>query len=493
MLNNIQEKLDFDNMINSANPSMLPIIIHTISAIDDPLVREGYIANIVKKFKISKKMIMQLLQVPSSNQQESSGTKPTVTANIHGLIDIASDVQGSIVLLMASCLTSELEQFSSWNDGVTEYVPPAAKQLPYTPPRVQAVLQYHGNPDKSLMIDLISYLNRFCFISEGQALIVANMVFATYIQDHDDVNYIPIISLVGEPERGKSRLGMAATFASYRGVALNGIREAHIIRLAEDYSATIFIDLRAAWKKVVGEKCEDLILGRYEKGHQIMRVISPEKGAFSDSRYFKAYGPTFIASNEPLDSVLETRCIPLVMENHPAEYEKPAECFGLEFRERLTAWRAKTLISPLPTIEPVLGLHGRYWDISSTLLRICALVHPEGYETLKTELLRIAIDKMEKRKTSWEGIIVQQLLSLTGTSVAGTPNGLIKLNDLLQILNKMLPNNRQLSSQRLGLKLNNMGLKTKHIQGHSHIIIDIQKLDTLRQQFGFDLSEGTVK
>jgi len=471
-----------DDLVASGNPSNLPAIVQAISAMEEPIVKEGYIGSVVKKFNIPKKMILHMLQAMGGQQEDESERNPTVKANFDGLIDLVIDNQGDVKFFTINNLTGELGQYSSWNDGTNQYIPPSLAQIPYMPPRLSEVLCYYKLEDQKLFPELGQYLRRFCYVTDGQILVVGNMILATYLQDHSDLDYIPIISLVGEPERGKSRLGMAATFASFRGVVLNGIREPHIIRLAEDFSATIFIDLRAAWKKVVAEKCEDIILGRYEKGHQIMRVISPEKGAFADSRFFKAYGPTFLASNEPLDRILDTRCIPLAMGNHPAEYEKPTEQKGLVWRERLVAWKAKTILQPLPTIEPVEGLKGRFWDISSTLLRICCLVFPEGYEILKTELLKIAQEKIETRRSSWEGRIAQHVLSFVNPSISGTY--LIKLADILNKINMNLPNDKKISAQYLGLKLKNMSIKTKHIQGHSHVIIDKSLIVTLREQYG---------
>jgi hypothetical protein len=491
-MTDIIELNSIDDLIGKGNPSSLSFIIQAIATIDDPITREGYIGSVVKYFKVSKKTITQMMQAMISQQTDEADVKPTVTAKMDNLIDLASNSQGNSLFLIENILTGSLEQYSSYNDGRTDLIPPAVNQIPYLLPRAVEVFGYYAKDDASLMQDLILYLKRFCHVTDGQAIIMATAVFASYLQDHHDINYLPIISLIGEPERGKSRLGMAATFASYRGVVLNGIREAHIIRLAEDYSATIFIDLRAAWKKVVGEKCEDILLGRYEKGHQIMRVISPEKGAFADSRFFKAYGPTYIASNEPLDRILETRCIPLIMESHPAEYEKATEQHGQEFRERLVAWRAKTLSRSLPRVESVPCLQGRFWDISDPLLRICGIVCSDYYETLKSELIRISAEKVETKRISWEGVIVQQLLGLMVSSNVSTNNGLIKLDDLLKILNAMVLKSQSISSQSLGLKLKGMGLKTKHVQGHSYIIIDRIKIDTLRQQCGIELPEGTV-
>ncbi|MGV8059021.1 MAG: hypothetical protein AB2L12_13515 [Smithellaceae bacterium] len=479
-----------DGLISKGSPSTLPLIIQTIATLEDPLLKEGYVSAVAKKFRVSKKSISQMLQAMSNQQTDDSDVKAIVSANFEGLIDLTSDNQGNAVFLVSPPLIGGLEQHYSWSDGINDFVPPSIDKIPFLLPRAQEVLNHYSHDDKELMPDLLKYLLRFCYLRDGQAIIVASAIFASYLQDHTDIHYLPIISLVAEPAHGKSRLGKAAAYASYRGVVLNGIREAHIIRLAEDYAASIFIDLRSAWKKIAAEKCEDLILGRYEKGHQVMRVISPEKGAFADSRFFKAYGTTYIASNEPLDRILETRCIPIFMEHHPNEFENPTEQHGLEMRERLVAWRAKNLYKSLPTVDQVEGLQGRFWDISSTLLKICTMVNPDYYEMLKSELIRIGVEKVELKRSSWEGTIIQNIMNLAVSSNISN-NGLVQMNVLLTNLNKMLPNGRNISSQYLGLKLKGMGIKTKHIKGHSNIVIDRVQIDQLCQQYGIKTPDVT--
>ena len=476
--------------IAAATPSELESLEGKIAAIKSRGVRALNIKALATRLKIPAKLIesdvnaiQQMLQYGTGNTAPTINT--TVGANFPELVDIAMDESGSVVFLTANMLIGEMYMHNKWYDGETEISPPTVKQVPYLLPRAEAVIKHYMNDnDEVLFQDVTKYLNRFCYITPGQALIVTCYVFLTYLQDRPEIHYLAIITLVGDPERGKSRLGKSIAFVSHRGVALNGIKEAHIIRLAEDFLATLFIDLRAAWKKVVAEKVDDLILGRYERGHQVMRVIAPDKGAFADSRFFRAYGATIIASNEALENVLETRCIPLTMENRPNDYEIPQEILGQELRERLVAWRARVLHEPLPAIEPI-GLSGRFWDISQPILRICKLLHEGGYQDLCKELLDMAAEKVEMKKDTIEGFIIQSIGALSAIS-AGDCN--LQLDVLLQGLNIGMSPDETYSSQFLGLKLKSMGIKTKHVRGHSWLVLEKKQFDVLMQQYGLSLA-----
>jgi len=288
--------------------------------------------------------------------------------------------------------------------------------------------------------------------------------------------------MYGLPERGKSKLGKAATFASFRGVVLNDIRDAHLIRLSTMFGATLFVDLRSAWKKVVAGKCDDLILGRFEKGHKVMRIISPEKGPFDDSRYYEAYGPTFIASNQTIDNILETRCLTIIMENKPNIYEHVEEIHGQELRERLCAWRGRALFNPLPKVDPIQGVQGRLWDISEVLLQLCTTLAPDSLDILKKEIIRLGSEKKDAKQESLEGVIIKMILQLTGGLVA---DSMLETSKLLSLLNTGKSQDKLMSAQYLGLKLKAMGIPTKKTNGgKSHMIIKKSEFDLMKSQYG---------
>jgi nitrate reductase NapAB chaperone NapD len=234
------------------------------------------------------------------------------------------------------------------------------------------------------------------------------------------------------------------------------------------------------WKKAERNGAEDILLLRYEKGAKATRVIYPEKGAFKDTVYYDVYGPTIIATNEPLHKILDSRGINITMPNKPGNYENPTPEKVREIKERLTAWQARVQDTPLPSIEPIQGIQGRLWDISEPLLQVCKMVYPEGLDRLKDALLEVAGQRVEDKKASIEGKIVAILDELS-------PDGLseweIKTADVLTELNKERPELHILSPQYLGIKLKAMGLKTRITHGHSVIVVNGDSFGTLLDQF----------
>lgn len=467
--------------VQEATLATLPGIITEIAEMTEPITQEVLMTQLASKFGLKLNQVKGMI---SQQQATAVGeSKPIISARFDGLIDIASDINGNVLFLVADPLVHGIYAVERYSDGNNIFIPPTMGQIPYLLPRSHQIIKwYKSNNDEKLFDDLTNYLQRFCYIAKPQATIVCLSIFASYVQEHTSVSYLPIIYLFGLPERGKSRLGKAATYASFRGVVLNDLRDAHLIRLSTTFGATLFIDLRSAWKKVVAGKCDDLILGRYEKGHKIMRIISPEKGPFEDSRYYEAYGPTFLASNHAIDNILETRCLTIIMEHKPNIYEHVDEIYGQELRERLCAWRGRALFNPLPKIEPIPGVQGRLWDICEVLLQLCTTLAPDSLGILKTEIVRLGSEKKDAKQESLEGVIIKMILQLTG----GLPgDSILETSKLLTLLNTGKSQDKLMSAQYLGLKLKAMGIPTKKTNGgKSHMIIKKSEFDLMKLQYG---------
>ena len=121
------------------------------------------------------------------------------------------------------------------------------------------------------------------------------------------------------------------------------------------------------------------------------------KVPFNDTVYYDIYGPTIISSNEQLDKILETRCLPITMPNRPGNYENPRPELALELKERLTAWRAKHLFTTFADMEPIEGISGRLWDIAKPMFFVNSLL-PVDSHILEESILAIAGEKDESRK-----------------------------------------------------------------------------------------------
>jgi hypothetical protein len=149
------------------------------------------------------------------------------------------------------------------------------------------------------------------------------------------------------------------------------------VRVAQDLGATLFFDVKDIWRKAEKQGTEDLLLGRFEKGQKVPRVLYPEKGPHRDIRYYSIFGPTAIASNAGFHYTLETRAVIINMPLSAKRFERNVTPeAALPLKERLVAFRARHLGEKLTeTKKPA---SGRLGDILQPLLQMVMLVKPGG-------------------------------------------------------------------------------------------------------------------
>ena len=271
-------------------------------------------------------------------------------------------------------------------------------------------------------------------------------------------------------------------YICFRGVHLIDASQANIFRLSDDLQATLFLDMKDLWQAAEKERSMDILLGRFEKGSMIRRVVKPEKGAFEDSRYYDIFGPTILATNSPIHKILQTRCIPITIPDRPGEYEDPEPRLGRELKERLVAWRARVLDRELPKVAPVEGLVGRMWDISKPLLQVCILACPDALDALTQAIVEIARENVPDKGQTLEAKIVE---ILSGLSPTGQLEWKIRMEDVVAELNKNEPV-FHVKPGALGKKIKTLGLQTKLSGGYAKILLTRSDLDALLKQYGIE-------
>jgi len=432
------------------------------------------------EFKLDESLL-ELDEKLKGKKKAKDKNEPVLSAYFQGLVDIVIDNGGRVAYLVNNG-NGSLEVATVWEIDKELYSPPDQRHLPFALASANNVLGwYKMDSDQKLFESVLTYLKRFSYLPKRQWLIVAYNVFLSYLQDHTDIHYLPMLLFYAVPERGKSRTGKAVAYISYRGIHVVDLREANLFRFSQNLKATLFFDMMDLWKKAVKNGAEDILLLRYEKGARVTRVIYPEKGAFKDTVYYDIFGATIIATNEPVHKILDSRCINIAMPNKPGDYENPTPEKAQELKERLTAWRARVMNKPLPEIDMIQDLNGRLWDISKPLLQVCKLVYPQGFNELESALLDVAGLRVEDRKESIEGQIILTLYEL---SPKGLPEWKVKTAELLSKLNESRPDNHKLTPQYIGRRLKAMGLHTRHIHGLSEILLNRSDFDVLLEQYG---------
>ena len=411
-----------------------------------------------------------------------------LSAYFTGLIDVCEGEEGESLFLTQRSGERFLQETAVTES--CEVVPPQKHHFPYIIPRASKVLSYAEREDKALYSDVMAYLQRFSALDEDQWSIVAHYVFLTYLHDHKSVGYCPILLFFAVPERGKSRTGKSVSYVAFRGVHLIELREANVFRYSQNLHGTLFFDLMDVWKKAERNGCEDVLLGRYEKGQKCSRILYPDRGPFKDTVYYEIFGPTIVATNEPLHKILDTRCLPIIMPNRPGNYENPSPDLALDLKERLTAWRARHLYEHLPDIEPIDGISGRLWDITKPLFQVGSLVNPAGRNLLKKAILGIAGERCDSKKDTTEGRIIGIIKDLSAEKdFEHLREWTIKTSEILQKFNEGRPVDKHVTSQWIGKKLKSLSLRHRTVNGRSEIMFAWKEYWTLVEQYGCCPSE----
>lgn len=413
----------------------------------------------------------------------SSSKDVKLSACFPGLIDVCEAEDGQLLYLVNQD-GQYIFQESAIVNGC-EVVPPDRDDFPFCLPPAELTMQYINQDDPNLYHDVSNYLQRFSALDEHQWSVVCHFIFLSYLHDHQDIYYSPILLFHGVAERGKSRTGKSITHLSFRGIHVSELREANILRYCENLKSTLFFDIMDVWKRATQTRCEDLLLGRFEKGQKSSRVLFPDKGPFKDMHHYDVYGPTIIASNEQLFKILDTRCLPITMPIRPGNYENPHPKSALELKARLTAWRARHLYNGLPDLEPVEGISGRLWDISKSLFLINTLLAAES-ELLRDAVISISIERGESKQETIEGRLVAVIKEITDEQgLDRFADWYIRTSTIVTKINEDMPDDKHYSPQYIGRKLKSMSIRHRTVIGRAEVVLTIKEYNILLEQYGF--------
>jgi len=410
----------------------------------------------------------------------------TLSANFPGLIDLCVSDTGEVLFLHYQ----DNGEVTLADQAITDtglVAPPGREYLPFLLPDAEKVMNalQEDNCSQQLYEDVLTYLSWFSSLDDLQWVLVAHFVFLTYLYDHRQISYCPYLLFYAVPERGKSRTGKSVCYLAFRGVHLVELRPPILFRYSHNLRGTLFLDLLDVTEKAKRNDCEDILLLRAEKGATTPRVTNPEKGPFLDTTYYDIYGPTIIASNEQLHKILETRCLPIVMPNHPGNYENPKPELALVLKARLTAWRARHLSQPLPNISPIEGISGRLWDISKPLFQIAQLINPDNAPLVKKAILSIAEEKSQSRLGTVEGMLVSIIQEITEEqNLAACTEWEIRTAEILKRYNEDRPVENKVKPQWIGKRLKKMSLRNRSVNGRSEIQLDSHEYQVLLEQYG---------
>jgi len=488
-MQNEPEVATLDQKIATATITSLEDIQADIAAIDNNSTRAVYIKQLAAKLKIPAKIIdADIDNLRQEAHQESSNSQAVPSASYPGLVDLALHNGKPVYIEKVQNLLVDNEYYldieERHQNGDLILIPPPRKSLPFSLVNADDVIDcYRKKPDTSLFRDVFSYFGKFSFLTMAQNLIITLYTFLSFIWDHPEIHYLAEIFFLGQAERGKSRTGKAFTNIAYRAIHLNGVKEANIFRFSEDLNASLFVDVKDFEKQTNRNNCDDLFLGRYEKGARVPRVLYPDRGAFADTRYFDVYGVTVIVSNKRIGNILATRTIPIIMQNKPGDYEQPTPVLGLPYKTRLTAWRAQMMDAPLPEVQQIEGVSGRLWDVAKPLLQICQMLCTEAIPTFHQYIKEVAAERAHDNSSTYEAQIVRVIRDLSPVDVQ---EWRLVTSVVVNTLNTDRTPEFYSHVGPMGKKLRGMGFTVKTINGKSVIFLNRDDFDVVLKQYGID-------
>lgn len=421
----------------------------------------------------------------------STDTEPVYTALFEGLVDLVEHNGSPAFLVKDGGKLSILPQVEQ--HGVL-YLPPPKEQIPWLLPRGEEVLKFYelqalrsqSERDGALYDDLLSYHKAISELpgEEYYDLLVA-WDFHTYLLEA--VQYSPIICLFAVPERGKSRTGKGMIHVAYRGIHVESLRDAYLVRVAHDLRASLFFDVKDIWQKAEKNGSEDILLHRFEKGAKVPRVLFPDRGAHRDIVYYSIFGPTVIGTNEGVHRILETRAVPLNMPETSRRFENDVTPeLSLLFKERLIAFRAAHLgetFADLP--KPAAG---RLGDILKPLQQMIRLVKPEREPSFLRLVRELEAEKLIEKADSLEAQILMTLIGLKGQ----VERGILPVKVITDAFNKGKSEKSQMTYQRVGRRLSAMGFKkARASDGASAIIWDEESIERMKETYGLRKTSET--
>jgi len=422
--------------------------------------------------------------------------EPQYTALLPSLVDIVRDQEGATAFLFRT--EAGLTVQGRIEEEGEAFLPPPGNQIPAPLPRADQVLELFdlesqfppAQADGALFDDLLTY---FKGISElpGDRYYLLLTVWTLHTYLLDQFEYSPIMCFFAVPERGKSRTGKALTYVCYRGLHTETLRDAYLVRFSHNLQGTIFFDLRNAWRKAEKTGTEDLLLGRFEKGMQVPRVLYPDRGPFRDTVFYNIYGPTLIATNEPIHRILGSRCVSLNMpestQHFPDDVTKDA---ALPLKERCLSFRARHMGDQLPAIAKI--ARGRLGDIIRPLHQIIRLVKPD----LEGDFLELVQELEKERKAdkgdSFEAKVLGVMIDLAGDTQIDDQgrhlhlkNGLLPLGDIADEINEGLPEKSHVTPHRIGSIVKSLGLEKSRMHGGRVAVVwDEEKISQIKEPYG---------
>lgn len=394
-----------------------------------------------------------LEDVTDGNAPDSVASDPTFGDRIVDIVRDGDELRWLTAEDGSVEVEEEVEGRPPWRQGALPWkaVPDADRVVQHLDAGAEAPFQ-----------DIAAFIRGRVVLPDPQvpwSCLLAAWTLGTYLLP--EFAYFPVILLQGPPERGKTRLGKAILWPSYRGYFTASPTAATVFRDRAFHRCTLMLDVEDVEEVLDHSDLGDLILQGFERGGVVRRCTHPDAEPRDQIETFAAYGATVLTSNEPIraDRPLASRCIPVRLpEARDAEVPDAATPEdAADLRAQATAWAASFRAWGDSLPEADLDLAGRMADLSRPLVRVVRGTAPEAAEGVVRLLHRLDRERRQETAESWEARVA---LALWDAFQAGeVQNGRVYVEDVQQYANDGRPEEEHLTAQQVGTARKKLGLR----------------------------------
>jgi len=321
-----------------------------------------------------------------------------------------------------------LPAFAVWDGQVVRYsqtLPGPEENSCYTPICDDAVTKKavklpeaaaDYSSEAQLLEEIRAHIRKYIDVSPWFEEVAANYVLLTWI--YDVLPTVPYLRALGDTGTGKSRFLNVVGGLCYKPVFANGaITPAPIYRMLKSWPGTLIID-EGDWKE--SDEYQEIVKilnAGFEKDRPVLRCVKDDPDKV---QVLNVYGPKIIGTRrEFFDQALESRCLTETMSmtkraDIPVLLLEDFEKEQLGLRNKLLMFRFRVR----PRIKIDLGIAEKLGDIEPRLKQATVSFTvlfaniPELFKRFKEFLLGYQKELIEKRSTTYEGMIVKALFLL---------------------------------------------------------------------------------
>lgn len=360
------------------------------------------------------------------------------------------------------------------------------QDLPFFYPTSDVFYYFQNDKDEAkLLADVEEFIRQYLELpDESGYLVLALWILHTYLIEK--FNRTPIIYFYGMLETGKTQAGEVIFNLAYKGEFETSPTEAVVFRSSEYFKPSLILDELIIWGPAGDKEVARLLKSRYKRGLKVARVDLKHSKGEDEIKYFDAFGPTVICTDQKMPPEIESRCLLFVMEKNtsPEVEDEIDQTKAQELRDRLTAFRARNLNKDLP--DPAKMARRRLQEITRPLQQILVFVAPDREEELKKYVEVVKKMREVEESLTLQGEIVNAIIQIYQDDTVDS--GKFLVGDVAAFINKDRKPKEEIDNRAVGRILKQIGYEPARTKKARAYLFDQEKTLKLAKRFGLETS-----